>query len=77
MSSISTKKDEILKVEKMKSFIDLEKFVDVNLKLTDKNEKKYLIFNVILSNSKALTDISLKPLQELLTNESSPKADDA
>jgi len=43
----------------LKSFADLEHFVETTLQLGDKDSKKFVMFNLILASAKSLTDISL------------------
>lgn len=55
-----------------KTFIDLEKFVEHQLGVSEKDFKKYIIFHLILltsSSLKQLSDMNLTGLLELLRKE--------
>ncbi len=52
--------------------VDLERFLETQLQVTEKDFKKLMIFGFILPSAKSLTDLSLTPLIDL----SSKKDDD-
>jgi hypothetical protein len=52
-----------------KTFTDCERFVEQTLGISEKDFKKYIIFNLILSKSKYPSDITLATLIETLKKE--------
>lgn len=54
-----------------KGFVELERFLEHDLGVSEKDFKKYIIFNMILAGPtvKTITEISLQPLVDLLVKE--------
>lgn len=57
------------KANTFKSFNDCEKFVEQTLGIAEKDFKKHIIFNLILTKTKQLSEISLSGMIETLKKE--------
>ena len=59
MKLIVKKQDVIQKYVNIKSFNELEKVIDIDMGIKDKEQKKYVIFTWIVEHSEGLNALSL------------------
>jgi hypothetical protein len=61
---LKRKEKEIHKCEKLYNFQELEKFVETDLALREKEQRKYVIFYMILKHTQSLSAITMTKLYE-------------